>query len=56
VFNKQKGDNFLQVILRAAHWIQLCAYLLPENQRDTMDIGCNRILTVARDYCFQDTG
>jgi hypothetical protein len=56
VFNKQKGTNFLQVIIRAAHWIQLWAYLLPEDQRDTMAIGCNRILTVTRDCYFQATG
>jgi hypothetical protein len=30
VFNKQKSTNFLQVIRRAAHWIQLWALLLPE--------------------------
>ena len=56
LFNKQKGTNFLQVILRAAHWIQLWAYLLPEDQWDIMDIGCNRLLAVARDYYFQATG
>jgi hypothetical protein len=36
VFNKQKGTNFLQVILRAVHWIQLWVYLLPEDQRELM--------------------
>jgi hypothetical protein len=52
VFNKQKETNFLQVILRAAHWIQLCAYLLPEEQRDIMVTGCNYLLTVTRDCYF----
>jgi hypothetical protein len=56
VFNKQKGTNFLQVILRAAHWIQLWAYLLPEEQRDTMATGCNHLLMVTRDCYFQATG
>jgi hypothetical protein len=56
VFNKQKGTNFLQVILRAAHWIQLWAYLLPEEQRDIMVTGCNHLLTVTRDCYFQATG
>jgi hypothetical protein len=56
VFNKQKGTNFLQVILRASHWIELWAELLPEDQRDTITIGCNRILTVAWNCYFQATG
>jgi hypothetical protein len=36
IFYKQKGTNFLQVILRAVHWIQLWVYLLPEDQRELM--------------------
>jgi hypothetical protein len=54
-FNKQKGTNFLQVIRRAMHGIQLWAFLLPEDQRKDMDIGCNRLLTVAHDFYFQAT-
>jgi hypothetical protein len=56
VFNKQKSTNFLQVIRRAAHWIQLWALLLPEDQREDMVTGCNRLLTVVRDFFFQATG
>jgi hypothetical protein len=52
VFNKQKGTNFFKVILHAVHWIQLWAYLLPEDQWDTMATGCNQVLTVARDCYF----
>jgi hypothetical protein len=46
IFNKQKGTNFLQVILRAAQWIQLWTYMLPEDQRGIMDTGCSRLLKV----------
>jgi hypothetical protein len=56
VFNKQKSTNFLQVIRRAAHWIHLWAFLLPEEQREHMDSGCNRLLTVAQDCFFRATG
>ena len=56
IFNKQKGTNFLQVILRAAHWIQLWAYLLPEDQRVIMVTGCNRLLKVTQNCYFQATG
>ena len=56
VFNKQNGTNFLQVIRRATHWIQLWAFLLPEDQREPMVTGCNRMLAVAQDFFFQATG
>jgi hypothetical protein len=56
IFNKQKGTNFLQVILRAAHWLQTWACLLPADQRDTMATGCNRLLEVTQDCYFQATG
>lgn len=56
VFNKQSGTKFLQVIRRAAHWIQLWAFLLPEDQREAMVTGCNRMLMVAQDFFFQATG
>ena len=56
VFNKQKGTKFLQVIRCAAYWIQLWAYLLPEDQRDNMVSGCKRLMMVARDCYFQATG
>jgi hypothetical protein len=56
IFNKQKGPNLLQVIRRATHWIQQWAYLLPEDQREVMDNGCNRLLTVTRDFFFRATG
>ena len=44
IFNKQTGTNFLQVIYRATHWIQLWAFLLPEDQRQFMVSGCNKLL------------
>jgi hypothetical protein len=56
VFNKQKSTNFLQVIRRAAHWIHLWAFLLPEEQREHMASGCNRLLMVAQDCFFRATG
>jgi hypothetical protein len=56
VFHKQNGTNFLQVIRLATHWIHLWAYLLPDNQREAMDTGCNRLLTVAHDFFFRATG
>jgi hypothetical protein len=56
IFNRQKGTNFLQVIRRAAFWIQQWAFLLPEDQREIMDTGCNRTLTVTQDFFSQATG
>jgi hypothetical protein len=56
IFNKQTGINFLQVIRRAAYWIQQWAFLLPEDQRDSLATGCNRLLTVTQDFYFQATG
>jgi hypothetical protein len=56
IFNKQTGTNFLQVIRRATHWIQQWALLLPEDQRENMATGCNRLLTVTQDFFFQATG
>jgi hypothetical protein len=50
IFNRSKGTNFLQVISLAAHWIKLWSYLLPVDQRESMVIGCNRLLTVAQDF------
>jgi hypothetical protein len=56
IFNEQKGTNFLQVIWQAIHWVQLWAFLLPEDQRDDMGIGYNRLLMVVQDFFFQPTG
>jgi hypothetical protein len=56
VFNKQNGTNFLQVIRRAAHWVQLWVFLLPEDQWEDMVTGCNRLLMVAQDFFFYATG
>jgi hypothetical protein len=56
IFNRQTGTNFLQVIRRATHWIQQWALLLPEDQRENMATGCNRLLTVTQDLFFQATG
>jgi hypothetical protein len=46
-FNKKKKTIFLQVIYLAVHWIRLWAFLILEDQREAMDIGCNWLLTVA---------
>ena len=51
VFNKSKTNSFLQVIPRATHWIRMWSYLQPEELRQDMDSGCNRLETVARDLC-----
>jgi hypothetical protein len=56
IFNKQIGTNFLQVIRRAAHWIQQWVLLLPMEQREDMVSGCNRMLVVAQDLFFRATG
>jgi two-component response regulator (ARR-B family) len=50
MFNKHVGTNFLQIIGMVAHWIQLWSMLLPEDQRNPMVTGCNRLLTVTHDF------
>jgi hypothetical protein len=54
IFNRNDGTNFLQVIRRAAHWIQQLAFLLPLELREDMVTGCNRMLVVAQDSFFQE--
>jgi hypothetical protein len=49
IFNKSCLPTFLQVIPLAIHWIHMCSYLRPEEQRRYMDIGCNHLETVAWD-------
>ena len=39
----------------AVHWIQLWAFLLPEDQRDLMASGCSRLLIVAQDIFSRAT-
>jgi hypothetical protein len=56
IFNKQRGTIFLQVILRATHWLQLWTYMLPEDQRGIMVTGCDRLLEVTQDCYFLDDG
>jgi two-component response regulator (ARR-B family) len=46
VFNKCANPNFLQVIHRAASLIHLWSYLLPIEQREPLDTGCNRLMAV----------
>jgi hypothetical protein len=48
VFNKTRASSILQVILVASHWIRMWSYLQPVEVREAMDIGCNRLETVAR--------
>jgi hypothetical protein len=52
IFNR--NANFLQVIRRAAHWIQQWTFLLPLELREDMVTGCNRMLVVAQDSFFQE--
>ena len=47
VFNRCSNFHIMQVIHMTAHWIQLWAYLLPQDQRELMVTGSARILTVA---------
>jgi hypothetical protein len=56
IFNKQNGTKILQVIRRTSHWIQLWVFLLPEDLREDMVFGCNRMFGVAQDFFFQATG
>ncbi|XP_051191032.1 putative F-box protein At5g55150 [Lolium perenne] len=44
------------VIHRAVHWIQLWAFLLPEDQRKDMDTGCHKLLVVTQDFYYRATG
>jgi hypothetical protein len=53
VFNNANNSNFLQVIHMATQWIQDWSLLLPVDQRDHMLTGCNRLLTVTRDFYNQ---
>ena len=55
VFNRKDSTKFLQVIHMAVHWIQLWRFMLPEDQRELMVAGCNRLLTVAQDFFYQAT-
>jgi hypothetical protein len=48
--------SFAKVLRQAAHWILLWSYLLLEDQREHMVIGCNQMLTVAQDFFFKATG
>jgi hypothetical protein len=48
VFNRCANPNFLQVIHKVASLIHLWAYLLPVEQREPLDIGCNRLMAVVR--------
>lgn len=43
VFNRKDSSIFLQVIHMTIHWIQLWRFLSPEDQRECMVIGCNRL-------------
>ena len=55
VFNRKGSTIFLQVIHMAVHWIQLWRFMLPEDLRELMVAGCNRLLTVAREFFYQAT-
>jgi hypothetical protein len=48
VVNRVAKPNFLQVIHKAASSFHMWSYLLPVEQREPMDIGCNRLMAVVR--------
>jgi hypothetical protein len=50
IFNRKSFPSFLQVVPLATHWIHMWSYLQPAEERQAMDIGCNRLATVARDF------
>jgi hypothetical protein len=50
IFTKRSYSSFLQVIPLVIHWIHIWSYLQLEEQRQDMDIGCNRLGVVARDF------
>jgi hypothetical protein len=47
-FNNGGRDQFLQVMHRATYWIHMWSFLLPEDQREFMDIECTRLMAVVR--------
>jgi hypothetical protein len=55
IFNT-KGYNFFAGTSAGGALDFLWSYLLPEDQREHMVIGCNRILTIAQDYFFRLLG
>ena len=55
IFNRARNFHVMQVINMAVHWIQLWAFLLPEDQRDLMASGCSRLLMVAQDIFSRAT-
>jgi hypothetical protein len=48
IFNNAGRDQFLQVMHRATYWIHMWSLLLPEDQRQFMNIGCTRLMAVVR--------
>jgi hypothetical protein len=49
VFNKTANPSFMQAITLTTHWIRMCSFLQPEERKQDMASGCNRLETVARD-------
>jgi exonuclease III len=50
IFNQKSFPSFLQVIPIATHWIHMWSFLQPEDVRQDMDTGCNRLAMVAREF------
>jgi hypothetical protein len=48
IFNNAGRDQFLQVMYRTTFWIHMWFFLLPEDQREFIDIGCTRLMAVIR--------
>jgi hypothetical protein len=48
IFNRATCVQFLQVINKTTYWINMWSYLLPEDQRVFIDIGCTRLMEIVR--------
>ena len=53
IFNNAKKSSFMQVIPLAIHSIRMWSYLQATDKHAVLDIGCNRLLSVARDLYNQ---
>jgi hypothetical protein len=54
IFTQAGRAQFLQVIYKATHWINLWSLHLSEDQRGHMDIGCARLMVVVQAIFNQD--
>lgn len=47
---RKKFQIFLQVVLRAVHWIRTWSLLDQTNAKDSLEFGCNRLETVTQEF------